>query len=116
MIDGTEVHLTAHVGGGVIDDDTSGAVGTGADGKAVEMLLVVVDKKTRRSSRLSLDAAEVSEIVCGDGVGWGDKGVAKVKGARAALSAVLRKLTLFNSRRKDLFILSYKGKKVVAPH
>jgi len=104
-IDGTEVHLTANVrevagGGGAEDGD-----------KPVEMLLVAVDKKARRSSRLSLDAAEISDIV---GAHRGTGNVAE--GPRGVLSAVLQKLTVFNSRRKDLFILSYKGKKVVAPH
>lgn len=117
-IDGTEVHLTAHVQGMVTDDDGNGVVGTDADDrKPMEMLIVAVDQKGRRSSRLSLDAAEVAEIVCSShGGGGGDMGAGKAKGVHAALSAVLQKLTLFNSRRKDLFILSYKGKRVVAPH
>lgn len=108
-IDGTEVHLTAHVkdGGGA-----SEGRGVGGNDQPMEMLLVAVDKKARRSSRLSLGAADIAEIVGADRGGSGKI----VKGAQEALSAVLQKLTVFNSRRKDLFILSYKGKKVVAPH
>jgi len=81
------------------------------------MLLVAVDKKASRSSRLSLDATDIEEIVGGGGGADrdGKDGYAR-KGPKAVLSAVLQKLTLFNSRRKDLFILSYRGKKVVAPH
>lgn len=107
-IDGTEVHLTAHVKEATVD---GGGVETN---QPMEMLLVAVDKKARRSSRLSLDAADVGEIVGGNQAGKG--GDTASKGAQGALSAVLQKLTLFNSRRKDLFILSYRGKKVVAPH
>lgn len=107
-IDGTEVQLTAHVkevGGG-----TEGSVG-----KYTEMLIVAVDTKTRRSSSLLLEATDVRDIV--------DKGTderlysdAGKFGAATVFSAVLKRLTVFNSRRKDLFILSYRGKKVVAPH
>lgn len=104
-IDGTEVHLTADFRE-VVDE---GEAKSGD--KPVEMSLVAVDKKARRSSRLSLDAAEIDEIVGAHRVG----GTA-AKGPGGVLSAVLQKLTVFNSRRKDLFILSYKGKKVVAPH
>ncbi|CAM9177989.1 unnamed protein product, partial [Scytosiphon promiscuus] len=117
-IDGTEVHLTAHVQGVVNDDGVNGVVGTDMDDEPMGMVIVAVDKKARRSSRLSLDAAEVAEIVDSRhrGGGGGDIYAAKTKGVHAALSAVLQKLTLFNSRRKDLFILSYRGKKVAAPH
>ncbi|CAM9325009.1 unnamed protein product [Hapterophycus canaliculatus] len=116
-IDGTEVHLIAHVQGWVKDGDANNVVvSTDADDKPVGMLLLAVDKGTRRSSSLSLDAAEVAQITCSRQNGGSDLGAAKVTGAHAALSAVIQKLTLFNSRRKDLFILSYKGKKVVAPH
>eukprot|EP00752_Nemacystus_decipiens_P009312 g8321.t1 len=112
-IDGTEVHLTAHVKEGASD----GADGEETD-QPMEMLLVAVDKKARRSSRLSLDAADVREIIGYGSHQDGEKGgdAREAAGPRAALSAVLKKLTLFNSRRKDLFILSYRGKKVVAPH
>lgn len=110
-IDGTEVHLTAHVKEAAAAD---GGGGGENGGQPVGMLLVAVDKRARRSSRLSLDAADIGEIVGGahqDGRGGGAR-----KGPKAALSAVLQRLTLFNSRRKDLFILSYRGKKVIAPH
>lgn len=109
-IDGTEVHLTAHV-----KEAAAGGGGDGGEGgdQPMEMLLVAVDKKARRSSRLSLDAADIGEIV--DGAHQDSRGLRK-GGPQGVLSAVLRKLTLFNSRRKDLFILSYRGKKVIAPH
>lgn len=106
-IDGTEVHLTAHV-------KEAGAGGGGESDQPMEMLLVAVDRKARRSSRLSLDAADIGEIVGARQAGKGGSNV--IRGAQGALSAVMQKLTLFNSRRKDLFILSYRGKKVVAPH
>lgn len=104
-IDGTEVHLTAHVKQAAVDG------GGGENDQPSEMLLMAVDKKARRSSRLSLDAADIGEIV-GAHQGGGNDGGSVKKGAQGALSAVLQKLTLFNSRRKDLFILSYRGKKV----
>eukprot|EP00903_Cladosiphon_okamuranus_P019974 g18352.t2 len=108
-IDGSEVHLTAHVSQADVD-------GAGGDNyQPTEMVLVAVDKKARRSSTLSLDAADIREIVGAHESGDKDGGGVK-KGAQGALAAVLQKLTLFNSRRKDLFILSYRGKKVVAPH
>lgn len=111
-IDGTEVHLTAHVktGGG----SSERRCVEGSD-QPTEMLLVAVDKKARRSSRLSLDAADIAEIVGADQDGSGDSKKI-VKRTQGVLSSVLQKLTVFNSRRRDLFILSYKGKKVVAPH
>lgn len=109
-IDGTEVHLTADV------KDVDGG------GKPLEMLLVAVDKKARRSSRLALEAADIQSIV-GEGAthsgaesnNKGSSGGTSL-GAREVFSAVVKALTVFSSRRKDLFILSYKGKKVVAPH
>lgn len=107
-IDGTEVHLVAHVKGAVEGDG-------GENDNPTEMLLVAVDKKARRSSRLSLDAADIEDIV-GAHQASNDGGNSATKGAQGALSAVLQKLTIFNSRRKDLFILSYRGKKVTAPH
>lgn len=107
-IDGTEVHLTAHVKGAV------GGGGVEINGQPMEMLLVAVDKKARRSSRLSLDAADIGKIIGARQAG--KEGGDVKKGAKGALSVVLQKLTLFNSRRKDLFILSYRGKKVIAPH
>lgn len=111
-IDGTEVQLTAHV-----------CVDT-VDGQEVkDMVLVAVDKKARRSSRLSLEGAEIESIVNGAAQGGedsqggssGDDGRSTRKAA-GVFSAVVQALTVFNSRRKDLFILSYRGKKVVAPH
>lgn len=105
-IDGTEVHLTAHVKGAVDE-------GRGKHDQPMEILLMAVDKKARRSSRLSLDAADIGEIV---GAHKAGKGGRVMKGAQAVLSAVLQKLTVFNSRRKDLFILSYRGKKIIATH
>lgn len=109
-IDGTEVQLTAHV-------KEVGSGTDGGEGKSMKMLLVAVEKKARRSSRLSLEAADLGNIV--SAVGGTDKrqgGGGIIGGALGAFSAVLKALTVFNSRRKDLFILSYKGKKVVAPH
>lgn len=111
-IDGTEVHLTAHVKNGAGAGEDRGVEGSD---QPTEILLVAVDKKARRSSKLSLNAADIAEIVGTDQDGSrGSKKI--VKGSQGVLSAVLQKLTVFNSRRKDLFILSYKGKKVVAPH
>ncbi|CAM9594340.1 unnamed protein product [Ectocarpus sp. 6 AP-2014] len=120
-IDGTEVHLTAHVKE-VVDTDAVRGSGDGGEdsNKPLEMLLVAVDKKSRRSSRLSLKAPDITEIVAshhgGGGGGGGGGGVRTSTGVQGALRAVVKKLTVFNSRRKDLFILSYKGKKVTAPH
>lgn len=110
-IDGTEVHLTANVknGGGTNEHSCKGG-----NDQPMEMLLVAVDKKARRSSRLSLDAADIAEIVGTDQDS--SPGSKITNGAQRAVAAVLQKLTVFNSRRKDLFILSYKGRKVVAPH
>lgn len=116
-IDGTEVHLTAHVKE-VVDGDAaaSGSGGGGEDNdKPIEMLLVAVDKKSRRSSKLSLKAPDITEIVASSHHGGGS-GAKTTTGVQGALRAVVKKLTVFNSRRKDLFILSYKGKKVIAPH
>lgn len=117
-IDGTEVHLTADV------------KGVDGSGNPLEMLLVAVDKKAHRSSTLSLEAADIQSIVRGEqagahsgpggngkeSAGGGGGGGGASLGPREMLSAVLKTLTVFNSRRKGLFILSYKGKKVVAPH
>lgn len=109
-IDGTEVHLTADVK--YID----------GGGKPLEMLLVAVDKKARRSSRLALEATDIQSIVgesatqsSAESNNTGSGGGTSL-GTREVFSAVVKALTVFNSRRNDLFILSYKGKKVVAPH
>lgn len=117
-IDGTEVQLTAQVKG--LNDD---GVEAGGD-RSVEMSLVAFDKKTRRSSRLHLEAADIGSIVgaVGDttskrgGGGGGGGGTGGRVGALEIFSTVLKSLTVFNSRRKELFILSYRGKKVAAPH
>ncbi|CAB1107096.1 unnamed protein product [Ectocarpus sp. CCAP 1310/34] len=116
-IDGTEVHLTAHVKE-VVDTDAARGSGDGGEDhkKPLEMLLVAVDKKSRRSSRLSLKAPDIAEIVASHHGGGGGGGAKITTGVQGALRAVVKKLTVFNSRRKDLFILSYKGKQVTAPH
>lgn len=115
-IDSTEVQLTAQVKG-LKDDGVEGG------GRPVEMSLVAFDRKTRRSSRLHLDAADIGSIVgaVGEtsskwGSGGGGAGAGGRVGALQIFSTVLKSLTVFNSRRKELFILSYRGKKVDAPH
>lgn len=109
-IDGTEVELTAHI------KETAGSAGQDIP---LEMLLVAVDKKARRSSRLALKAVDIGNIVGrvpGAEAGQDGGGGKPREGALGVFSTVLKALTVFNSRRKDLFILSYKGKEVVAPH
>lgn len=113
-IDGTEVQLTAQV-----KELNGGGVEGGGD-RSVEMSLVAFDKKTRRSSRLHLEAADIGSIVgaVGDTTSkrGGGGGTGSRVGALEIFSTVLKSLTVFNSRRKELFILSYRGKKVAAPH
>lgn len=118
-IDGTEVQLKAQVK----ELNDGGYEGEGRGGP-VEMSLVAFDKKTRRSSTLQLKAADIGIIlgtVGGDGGnGGGGRGSGGGGGGRAGtlniFATVLKSLTVFNSRRKDLFILSYRGKKIAAPH
>lgn len=111
-IDGTEVQLKAQVK----ELNDGGYEGEGRGGP-VEMSLVAFDKKTRRSSTLQLKAADIGIIlgtVGGDG-GNGGGGGGRT-GTLDIFATVLKSLTVFNSRRKDLFILSYRGKKIAAPH
>lgn len=110
-IDGTEVRLMADV-------KEAGETGDGKVRVAEEMKLLAVDKKSRKSTTLTLEAADIREIMgpvdrptSASGGRW-DGGA----GALEAFAAVLKILTIFKSHRKDLFILSYKGKKVMAPH
>lgn len=116
IIDGTEVELTAHV-----KEVSESPARNGIRG-AVEMEIEAVDKKARRSSTLSLGAGDVRFIVeAGQDTqseGNGGTGGADLSTSRAleAFLAVLKKLTLFKSRRKNVFLLSYKGKNVSAPH
>lgn len=115
-IDGTEVQLTAQVK--ELHDNDGGGVEGGGD-RSVEMSLVAFDKITRRSSRLHLEAADIGSIVGAVGDAGsergGGSGGARI-GALEIFSTVLKSLTVFNSRRKELFILSYRGKKIAAPH
>lgn len=123
-IDGTEVLLMAHVKeeGGNWDDSARG------NGPPLKMSLVAVDPLTRRSSRLSLKAEDIAAIAC---CSTAAEGTARAVGledgrehvtasvgrqAERTFAAVLKSLTLFNSRRKGVFILSYKGRKPMAPH
>lgn len=110
MIDGTEVRLMADV-------KEAGGTGNGRARVAEEMKLLAVDKKSRKSTTLTLEAADIRDIVgpvdrptSASGGGWDSDA-----GASEAFAAVLKRLTIFKSHQKILFILSYKGKKVMTP-
>lgn len=120
-IDGTQISLTAYV---------KEPEERGSTGSPLEMDVKAVDVKTRRSSCLVLKpddfaAIERSATAAAEGhAGVEDDGCAPgaadgltVAGrARIAFARVVKSLTVFNSRQKDLFILSYKGRKVAAQH
>lgn len=119
VIDGTQVSLTAYVKEAK-ERDT---------GSPFEMDVEAVDMKTRRSSRLVLKeddfeaikrltavAAEGHAEVGGGSCGPGGDTSTLAERARIAFGAAVKSLTVFNSRKRDLFILSYKGRKVAAQH
>ena len=106
-IDGTDVHLIVDVK----------EVERGKGVRVKEMVLIAVDNKTRRSSTLSLAAADIRDILGpADGSasandmtnvgGWVDDA-----GTHEVFTAVLKRLTVFKSHLKDLFILSYRGRR-----
>lgn len=121
-IDGTQILLTAHL------KDT--ASGEQSNGDPVEMSLRAVDMKARRSSSLlvlkSEDFAAIERsVTAGQRHAEAGGEVATVapppaltvtERARKKFAMVVKSLTVFNSRRKDLFILSYRGRKVAAQH
>lgn len=114
-IDGTEVLLKAQVKESRDRD------------QFLEMSILALDRKARRSSKLLLNTADIASIehsaMAGGpndrDVGYrsdADNCTVGTARARTAFAVVVKSLTVFNSRRKDLFILSYKGRKVTAQH
>lgn len=122
-IDGTQILLTANV-----KDTASGEPNNGDF--PVEMSLLAVDMKARRSSSLlvlkSADFAAIERSVTAEqrrtradgrvGTDAPPPALTIAERARKKFAIVVNSLTVFNSRRKDVFILSYKGRKVVAQH
>lgn len=127
-IDGTEVSVMAD-----IQEVGKNCEGSRDDHPPLEMSLVATDRKANRSAKLKLDTIEIANVLA---LGTKDESLPvafelhdpeqgnrdsctsdTIAGyAQATFEAVLMSLTLFNSRQKDVFILSYKGRRLVAPH